>query len=151
MTDAQFLPAPHRFEAGTQPVSQVVGLGAAVDYLSGFGMDRLHSHEHELAGLLTDAVASVPGVRLLGPAPGRERASLVSVDVDGVHAHDVGQFLDSRGVAVRVGHHCAQPLHRRLGITASTRASAYLYTTPDDVAAFAAALAEVRPFFGADR
>jgi cysteine desulfurase/selenocysteine lyase len=90
-------------------------------------------------------------VRLLGPAPGRERASLVSVDVDGVHAHDVGQFLDSRGVAVRVGHHCAQPLHRRLGITASTRASAYLYTTPDDVAAFAAALAEVRPFFGADR
>jgi cysteine desulfurase/selenocysteine lyase len=151
MTDAQFLPAPHRFEAGTQPVTQVVGLGAAVDYLSEFGMDRLHAHERELAGLLTDAVASVPGVRLLGPAPGRERASLVSVDVDGVHAHDVGQFLDSRGIAVRVGHHCAQPLHRRLGITASTRASAYVYTTPDDIAAFAAALAEVRPFFGADR
>jgi cysteine desulfurase/selenocysteine lyase len=151
MTDAHFLPAPHRFEAGTQPVTQVVGLGAAVDYLSAYGAERLHAHERELAGLLTDAVAAVPGVRLLGPAAGRERASLVSIDVDGVHAHDVGQFLDSRGIAVRVGHHCAQPLHRRLGITASTRASAYLYTTADDVAAFAAALGEVRAFFGADR
>jgi cysteine desulfurase/selenocysteine lyase len=151
MTDAQFLPAPQRFEAGTQPVTQVVALGAAVDYLSDFGMDRLHAHERELAGLMTDAVAATPGVRLLGPAPGRERAALVSIDVEGVHAHDVGQFLDSRGIAVRVGHHCAQPLHRRLGITASTRASAYLYTTPDEVAAFGAALAEVRPFFGADR
>jgi cysteine desulfurase/selenocysteine lyase len=151
MTEARFLPAPHRFEAGTQPVTQAVGLGAAVDYLSAFGMERLHANEREFAGLLTEAVASVPGVRLLGPAPGAERASLVSVDVDGVHAHDVGQFLDSRGIAVRVGHHCAQPLHRRLGITASTRASAYVYTTPDDIAAFASALAEVRPFFGADR
>ncbi len=151
MTDAQFLPAPQRFEAGTQPVTQAVGLGAAVDYLSAYGMERLHTHELELAGLLTDAVASVPGVRLLGPRPGAARASLVAVDVDGVHAHDVGQYLDSRGISVRVGHHCAQPLHRRLGITASTRASAYVYTEPSDIAAFAEALGEVRAFFGVDR
>ncbi|KRA24322.1 cysteine desulfurase [Microbacterium sp. Root61] len=151
MTSAEFLPAPQRFEAGTQPVSQAVALGAAVDYLAGWGMARVHAHETELAGLLTEAVAAVPGVRLVGPPPGAERAAIVSVDVDGVHAHDVGQFLDARGISVRVGHHCAQPLHRRLGLTATTRASAYLYSTPDDVAAFGAALAEVRSFFGADR
>ncbi|KAA9105043.1 aminotransferase class V-fold PLP-dependent enzyme [Microbacterium rhizomatis] len=151
MTDAEFLPAPQRFEAGTQPVSQAVGLGAAVDYLDGWGMDRIHAHETELAGLLTEAVAGIPGVRLIGPPPGAPRAAIVSVDVEGVHAHDVGQFLDSRGVSVRVGHHCAQPLHRALGISASTRASAYLYTTPGEVDRFGAALAEVRAFFGADR
>lgn len=151
MEHAEFLPAPQRFEAGTQPVSQVVGLGAAVDYLSEWGMDRVRVHEQELAGLLTDAVAEVAGVRLIGPPPGSPRAAIVSVDVDGVHAHDVGQFLDSRGISVRVGHHCAQPLHRRLGLTATTRASGYVYTTAEDVAAFAAALAEVRPYFGVNR
>lgn len=151
MESAEFLPAPQRFEAGTQPVSQAVGLAAAADYLSAWGMDAVHAHEVELAGLLTDAVGGIPGVRLIGPAPGEPRAALVSVDVEGVHAHDVGQFLDARGIAVRVGHHCAQPLHRALGITASTRASAYVYTTPDEIAAFGAALGEVRGFFGADR
>jgi cysteine desulfurase/selenocysteine lyase len=87
-------------------------------------------------------------VRLVGPAPGEPRAALASVDVPGVHAHDVGQFLDSQGIAVRVGHHCAQPLHRRLGLRATTRASAYVYTTPDELRRFAAALAEVPAFFG---
>jgi cysteine desulfurase/selenocysteine lyase len=95
-------------------------------------------------------------VRLLGPAPGEqwhgsERIALAAFDVEGVHAHDVGQYLDSAGIAVRVGHHCAQPLHRRLGLTASTRASAYLYTTADDVEAFLSALAEVRSYFGVAR
>lgn len=151
MESAEFLPAPQRFEAGTQPVSQAVGIAAAADYLSAWGMDRVHAHEVELAGLMTDAVSGIPGVRLLGPAAGEPRAAIVAVDVAGVHAHDVGQFLDSRGISVRVGHHCAQPLHRALGITASTRASGYVYTTPDEVAAFGAALAEVRAFFGADR
>ncbi|WP_375385149.1 aminotransferase class V-fold PLP-dependent enzyme [uncultured Microbacterium sp.] len=151
MTEADFLPAPQRFEAGTQPVSQAVGLGAAVDYLDGWGMERIHAHETELAGLLTEAVAGIPDVTLIGPAPGTPRAAIVSVDVAGVHAHDVGQFLDARGISVRVGHHCAQPLHRAIGITASTRASAYLYTTADEVARFGEALAEVRGFFGADR
>jgi cysteine desulfurase/selenocysteine lyase len=151
METAEFLPAPARFEAGTQPVSQAVGLAAASEYLRSLGLDAVAAHEREMTGLLVDAVAATPGVRLFGPDPGAERGPLVSFVVDGVHAHDVGQFLDDRGITVRTGHHCAQPLHRRLGVTATTRASAYVYTSPDDVARFAAALAEVRAFFGADR
>ncbi|MEL5990236.1 aminotransferase class V-fold PLP-dependent enzyme [Microbacterium phosphatis] len=149
--DAEFLPSPQRFEAGTQPVTQAVGFGAAADYLSALGMDEVRAHEAEMAGLLVDAVLATPGVRLIGPQAGAERAGLASFVIDGVHAHDVGQFLDDRGITVRTGHHCAQPLHRRLGVAASTRASAYVYTTADDVARFGAALAEVRGFFGADR
>lgn len=148
MTDAEFLPPPQRFEAGTQAVTQAIGLGAAVRYLEGTGRERLFAREQQLATMLMDAVASVDGIHIVGPPPGDARAALVSVMVDGVHAHDVGQFLDARGVGVRVGHHCAQPLHRRLGVAATTRASAYLYTSDDDVARFGAALAEVRPFFG---
>jgi len=148
MTDAEFLPAPQRFEAGTQAVTQVIGLGAAVRYLDRIGIDRVHAREQQIAAMLMDAAASVSGIHIVGPALGHERAALVSVAVDGVHAHDVGQFLDARGVGVRVGHHCAQPLHRRLGVAATTRASGYIYTSDDDVARFGAALAEVRPFFG---
>jgi len=151
MDAAEFLPAPQRFEAGTQPVSQAVGLGAAVRYLESLGMDAVLAHEDEVAGLLVDAVARVPGVRLFGPRPGADRAALVSFTVDGVHAHDVGQFLDDRGITLRTGHHCAQPLHRRLGVAATTRASGYVYTTPEEVARLGAALGEVRAFFGADR
>jgi cysteine desulfurase / selenocysteine lyase len=151
MQDAQWLPAPHRFEPGTPPVVQAVGFAAAVRYLEDVGMHRIAAHEDELAALLVDTVAAVDGVRIVGPRAGAERAALVSFSVDGVHPHDVGQFLDDRGVTVRTGHHCAQPLHRRLGLTATTRASAYLYTTRDDVAALGAALGEVRAFFGADR
>ncbi|MFL0409565.1 aminotransferase class V-fold PLP-dependent enzyme [Microbacterium paludicola] len=151
LEDAEFLPSPQRFEAGTQPVTQAVGFGAAAAYLSAIGMDRVRTHEAEMAGLLVDAVRAVPGTRLFGPPAGAERAGLVSFVVDGVHSHDVGQFLDDRGITVRTGHHCAQPLHRRLGVAATTRASAYVYTTADDVARFGAALAEVRAFFGADR
>lgn len=149
METAEFLPAPARFEAGTQPVSQAVGLAAASDYLRSLGLDAVAAHEHEMTGLLVDAVAATPGVRMFGPEPGADRGPLVSFVVGGVHAHDVGQFLDDRGITVRTGHHCAQPLHRRLGVPATTRASAYVYTSPEDVARFAAALAEVRPFFGA--
>jgi cysteine desulfurase/selenocysteine lyase len=146
---AEYLPPPQRFEAGTQPVSQAVALAEAVRYLDGLGMAQVHEHEETLAQLLVDEVSRIPGVRLIGPAPGEPRAALASVDVPGVHAHDVGQFLDSQGIAVRVGHHCAQPLHRRLGLRATTRASAYVYTTPEEVQRFAAALAEVPAFFGA--
>ena len=149
--DAEFLPSPQRFEAGTQPVTQAVGFGAAAEYLSALGMDAVRAHEAEMAGLLVEAVLAVPGVRLIGPGAGAERGGLASFVVDGVHSHDVGQFLDDRGITVRTGHHCAQPLHRKLGVTASTRASAYVYTTADDVARFGAALSEVRGFFGADR
>jgi len=151
METAEFLPAPNRFEAGTQPVSQVVGFGAAVDYLSRLGMDAVAEHEHVISQALVEAVERTPGVRLIGPAAGEYRAALASFIVDGVHAHDVGQFLDDRGVTVRTGHHCAQPLHRALGVASSTRASAGVYSTLDDVATFGAALAEVRGFFGADR
>jgi cysteine desulfurase / selenocysteine lyase len=151
METAEFLPAPQRFEAGTQPVSQAVGLGAAVRYLDGLGMPAVHAYEDELAGLLVDAVERVPGVRLVGPPAGQERAALASFTVEGVHSHDVGQFLDDRGITVRTGHHCAQPLHRALGITATTRASAYVYTTPDEIERLGAALSEVRAFFGADQ
>lgn len=149
MERAAFLPAPQRFEAGTQKVSQAIALAAAANYLTETGMDRVHAWESLLGQRLVEGLASIPGVRVLGPAPGQERIGLASFDVAGVHAHDVGQFLDSKGIAVRVGHHCAQPLHRRLGLTASTRASTYLYNTTSDVDAFLAAVAGVRAYFGA--
>ena len=149
MERAAFLPAPQRFEAGTQKVSQAIALAAAANYLTETGMGRVRAWESLLGQRLVEGLASIPGVRVLGPAPGQERIGLASFDVAGVHAHDVGQFLDSKGIAVRVGHHCAQPLHRRLGLTASTRASTYLYNTTSDVDAFLAAVAGVRAYFGA--
>lgn len=148
MEETRFLPAPQRFEAGTQPVAQIVGLGAAVEYLTEIGMDTVAAHEVRIGEALLSGVRRVPGVRVLGPLDPTRRIGTVSFDVEGVHAHDVGQFLDSRGVAARVGHHCAQPLHRRYGITASTRASSAIYTDTADVEQFLAALSEVRAFFG---
>lgn len=147
---AEFLPAPHRFEAGTQPVSQVVALAEAVRYLDGLGMAEVARHEEALAERMAAAVAELPGVRLIGPPAGTPRAGLVAVVLDGVHAHDVGQYLDEAGVVVRVGHHCAQPLHRALGVTASTRASAHVYTTADEVDRFIDAIGGVRRFFGVE-
>ena len=149
MDRAAFLPSPQRFEAGTQRISQAVALAAAVNYLSETGLARIHAWEAELGQRLVEGLEALPGIRVLGPAAGHERIGLASFDVDGVHAHDVGQFLDSRGIAVRVGHHCAQPLHRRLGLTATTRASTYLYNTTDDVDAFLDAVAGVRSYFQA--
>jgi cysteine desulfurase/selenocysteine lyase len=148
MEGAEFLPAPQRFEAGTQPVSQAIALGAAVGYLTDAGIEAVHEHEQSLAARLYAGLSGIPGIRLIGPHAGAERAGLVSFDVEGVHAHDAGQFLDARGIAVRVGHHCAQPLHRRLGLTASVRASVYLYNSADDVDTFLEAAAGIRPFFG---
>ncbi|WP_347754439.1 SufS family cysteine desulfurase [Agrococcus sp. ProA11] len=149
MTEHEFLPAPQKFEAGTQPVGSIVGLGAAVDYLEGVGMAAIEAHEVTLGERLAVGVSSIPGVRLIGPPAGVERAGLASVVVDDVHAHDVGQVLDAHGIAARVGHHCAQPLHRRLGVAATTRASAYLYTTDDEVDRFLDVLSGVRSYFGA--
>ncbi|HSN35932.1 MAG TPA: SufS family cysteine desulfurase [Arthrobacter sp.] len=149
MERAAFLPAPQRFEAGTQKVSQAIALAAAANYLTETGMDRVHAWESLLGQRLVEGLSSIPGIRVLGPAPGEERIGLASFDVAGVHAHDVGQFLDSKGIAVRVGHHCAQPLHRRLGLTATTRASTYLYNTTSDVDTFLSAVAGVRAYFGA--
>ncbi len=149
MEHAEYLPAPQRFEAGTQPVAQAIGLAAAVRYLDGIGMERIAAHEAAVGARLAEGLAAIDGVRLLGPAPGEARVGLASFGVEGVHAHDVGQFLDDRGIAVRVGHHCAQPLHRRLGLTASTRASGYLYTTQDEVDAVIDGVRDAVAFFGA--
>ncbi len=148
MAQTTYAPPPQRFEAGTQMVSQAVAMGAAATYLSDLGMDAVAAHEAHLAGLLLDAVASVPGVRVIGPTDTRDRLATVSFVVDGVHAHDVGQVLDDAGVAVRVGHHCAQPLHRRFGVAATARASAAVYTTDEEIEVFREALAGVRAFFG---
>ncbi len=149
MERAEYLPAPQRFEAGTQPVAQAIGLAAAVRYLEGIGMARVAAHEAELGARLAEGIAAIDGVRLLGPAPGEPRIGLASFVVEGVHAHDVGQFLDDRGIAVRVGHHCTQPLHRRLGITASTRASAGVYTTRQEIDLLLDGVRDAVAFFGA--
>lgn len=135
-----------RFEPGTQPVSQAVGLGAAVSFLQGVDMSRAAAREHELVARLVEGVSSLPGVRLLGDP--EQRIALASVSVDGLHAHDVGQYLDSQGVLVRVGHHCAQPLHRALGIASSTRASVHLTTTESEVDHFIDALRGALDYFG---
>ena len=126
-------------------------LAAMPPFLTETGMERIATWEAELGQRLIAGLSEIPGVRVLGPGVGVERIGLASVDVAGVHAHDVGQFLDEAGIAARVGHHCAQPLHRRLGVTASTRASTYLYTTTDEVDHFLATMREVPRFFGVGR
>ncbi|MHA7304953.1 SufS family cysteine desulfurase [Arthrobacter sp. TMN-49] len=148
MAEAAYLPAPQRFEAGTQPISQAAALAAATNYLRETGMERIHEWEAALGQRLVRGLEGIEGIRVLGPASGIPRAGLASFEVEGVHAHDVGQFLDAAGIAVRVGHHCAQPLHRRLGLNASTRASTYLYNTTAEVDTFLAAVAGVRAYFG---
>lgn len=152
MARSTFAPPPARFEAGTPPIIQAVGLGAAVDYLRGVGMGRVAAHEQAISAYMLERLACVDGVRILGPTGPGDRGGAVSFTLatpDGVdvHPHDLMQFLDSRGVAVRGGHHCARPLHRRLGVTASTRASAYLYTTPGEIDRLAEALDHTRDFF----
>jgi cysteine desulfurase/selenocysteine lyase len=148
MEAAEFLPPPQRFEAGTQRVSQAIGLAAAVRYLDAIGMERVAAHGRVLGHRLADGLARIDDVRVLGVG---ERVGLAGFDLAGVHAHDVGQFLDDRGIAVRVGHHCAQPLHRRLGLTASTRASASVYTTEAEVDLFLDATADAARFFAGGR
>lgn len=150
METAEFMPPPLRFEPGTQPVSQVVGLGAAIAFLEHADMRRVAAREHELIERLVAGIAENPGLRLLGPADPAHRVALTAVSVEGVHAHDVGQFLDEQGVLVRVGHHCAQPLHRAFGIASSTRASVHLTTTEDEVDRFLDALRGAQRYFGAE-
>jgi cysteine desulfurase/selenocysteine lyase len=153
MEAAEFLPAPQRFEAGTQRVSQTIALAAAADYLGAVGMDRIAEHEAVLGRRQVEGLGGIRGLRVLGPPAGSEpggveRVGLASFDVAGIHSHDLGQFLDDRGIAVRVGHHCAQPLHRRLGVGSSTRASTYLYNTTDEVDELVAGVAQAIEFFG---
>lgn len=148
-TEAEYMDPPQRFEAGTQRVSQAIALAAAVDYLTEIGMSRIAAHEAQLGARLLDGLGAIDGVRVLGAGIALPRVGLASFDVAGIHSHDVGQFLDDRGIAVRVGHHCAQPLHRRLGVTSSTRASTYLYTTDAEVDAVIDGVAAAIDFFGA--
>jgi cysteine desulfurase/selenocysteine lyase len=150
MEGSTYAPPPQRFEAGVPMTSQAVGLGAAVDYLTDIGMDAVHAHEMSLVALALDGLAGVPGVRIVGPRSLEDRGGAVAFLVDGVHAHDVGQVLDDRGVAVRVGHHCAWPLHRRFGVAATVRASFHVYNTPDEVAALVDGVQAAREFFGVD-
>jgi cysteine desulfurase/selenocysteine lyase len=123
---------PHKFEAGTAPIAEAVGMGAAIDYLNGIGLDVIERYEQELAAYALDSLADIPGVQTYGPPPDR-RAGIVSFNVEGVHPHDVAQILDMEGVAIRAGHHCCQPLMAKLGVAATNRASFYLYSVRDEV------------------
>jgi cysteine desulfurase / selenocysteine lyase len=148
MEATTYAPPPQRFEAGTPMTSQVVGLAAAARYLQAIGMDKVEAHEQELVAAALDGLAGIDGVRIVGPRSLTHRASPVSFVVDGIHAHDVGQVLDDEGVAVRVGHHCALPLHRRFGIAATARASFAVYNTFDEVDRLVAGVRRAVDFFG---
>jgi cysteine desulfurase / selenocysteine lyase len=147
MERSTWAPIPHKFEAGTPPIVEAVGLGAAIDYLSYIGLERIHAHEQAITGYLLDGLASVPGVTVLGPTDPAARGGAVSFELDGVHPHDVAQLLDSRGIAVRAGHHCAKPAHKRYGVQSSTRASSYLYTTPAEIDALIDGLEHTKSYF----
>ena len=138
---------PAKFEAGTQPIAEAVGFGAAVDYLEDVGLEAIEQHEHELVAYALERMADVPGITMYGPAPER-RAGIVSFNLDGIHPHDVSQVLDYDGVAIRAGHHCCQPLMQRLGVAATNRASFYLYTIPEEIDRLVEGLHKVRKVFG---
>jgi cysteine desulfurase/selenocysteine lyase len=147
MEGSTYAPPPQRFEAGVPMTSQAVGLGAAVDYLSAVGMDRIAAHERVLTEHALAGLSEMAGLRIIGPTDTKDRGGAVSFVLDDVHPHDAGQVLDDLGIAVRVGHHCAWPLHRRFGIAATVRASFALYNTPAEVDALLAGVHEVRRFF----
>jgi len=148
MDSATYAEPPQRFEAGTQMISQVVGLAAAARYLGRIGMAAVQAHEHRLVAATLDGLAEIPGVRVIGPDDPARRTSPVAFVVAGVHAHDVGQVLDDDGVAVRVGHHCAAPLHRRFGLAATVRASFAVYNTLDEVDRLISGVRRAIDFFG---
>lgn len=148
MESATYAPPPQRFEAGTQMISQVVGLAAAARYLESIGMAAVEAHEQRLVEAALQGLAAIPEVRIIGPTDPALRGSPVSFVVDGVHAHDVGQVLDDDGVAVRVGHHCAAPLHRRFGVAATVRASFAVYNTLGEVDRLIAGVRRAIDFFG---
>ena len=148
MEVSTYAPAPQRFEAGVPMTSQVVGLGAAVDYLRLLGMNAVAAHEHSLVERALSQLGEIGGLRIIGPTTTTDRGGAVSFVVDGIHAHDLGQILDDEGVAIRVGHHCAWPLHKRFGVAATARASFAAYNTLDEVDALAAAIRKAQNFFG---
>jgi cysteine desulfurase/selenocysteine lyase len=137
---------PAKFEAGTPPIVPAIGLGAAIDYLQAIGLERIHQYEQHLAAQAHALLEDIGGIRFLGPAPSK-KAGIVSFTVEGIHAHDIAQILDRHGVAIRAGHHCAMPLHKRVGVVASNRASFYFYNTPEEVEKLAAALRDAKRIF----
>ncbi|HWU32680.1 MAG TPA: SufS family cysteine desulfurase [Marmoricola sp.] len=147
MTGSTFAKAPHRFEAGTPPIVEAVGLGAAVEYLSHLGMETVHAHEQAITGYLLEGLTALKGVTVLGPQSAAQRGGAVAFEIDGIHPHDVAQLLDSRGIAVRAGHHCAKPAHARFGVQSSTRASSYLYTTPAEIDALIEGIEYTQKYF----
>jgi cysteine desulfurase/selenocysteine lyase len=149
MERSTFAPPPHKFEAGTMPIAEAPTLAAAIGYLGEVGLPALREYEHGLVSHALEALAEIDGLRILGPAEPVDRGAAVSFTVDGVHPHDMSQVLDERGIAVRAGHHCAWPLHRAMGVQASTRASFYLYNTHEEADALAEGIREAQRFFGA--
>jgi cysteine desulfurase / selenocysteine lyase len=148
MESATYAPVPQKFEAGVPNAAQAIGLAAAADYLTALGMDRVAAHEHQLTERILAGLAERPWVRVIGPQDLEDRGGAVAFVVEGVHAHDVGQVLDHEGVAARVGHHCAWPLHRRLGVTATTRVSVHAYNSLEEIDIFLSALDRVPAVFG---
>jgi len=148
MTTATWAPAPKKFEAGVPNMAQAVGLGAALTYLTKIGMENIHRHEVALAAYLLDGLAAIDDIRIIGPATTELRGGSISFTLGDIHPHDLGQFLDSQGIAVRTGHHCAWPLTRKLGVPATTRASVYLYNTTEDLDALIAGVQGAQKYFG---
>ena len=148
MTDATWAEAPRKFEAGVPNMAQVVGLAAGIKYLQSIGLEKVHEHEKVLTGYLLNELNQIPGIAVVGPTDISLRGGTVSFTVDGIHPHDLGQYLDSAGIAVRTGHHCAWPLTRALGVPATTRASLYLYNDNSDIDALIAAIKDAKKYFG---
>jgi cysteine desulfurase/selenocysteine lyase len=147
MERSTYAPVPHKFEAGTPPIVEAVGLGAALDYLGHLGMDAVHAHEQAITTYALEALQTVPGLSVLGPLSAADRGGAIAFEIEGAHPHDVATVLDTRGVAVRAGHHCAKPAHARFGVQSSTRMSSYLYTTPAEIDALVEALEYTRSYF----
>lgn len=147
LAETTYMLPPQKFEAGTQMVAQTIGFGAAVDYLGEIGMHNVADHENLLAEKLLE-IQDIPGITLIGPRTAENRLAIAAFTIDGVHPHDGGQVLDDYGIAVRVGHHCAQPVHQKFGIAATVRASVGIYNTVAEIEVFIAALKKVRPYFG---
>lgn len=147
---SRWKPSPERFEAGTPNFGDAVGLAAACDYLDSLDRGAIAKHDSELAGIAYEKLSTLPGIRLLGPGPGQERSGLVSFAFADVHAHDIVTFADEDGLALRGGHHCNQPLMKKLGLTSTTRASFYVYNTPDEIDTLVSSLRKILKFFGAN-
>jgi cysteine desulfurase/selenocysteine lyase len=150
MERSTYADVPHKFEAGTPPITEAVGLGVALDYLSAIGMDKIKAHEEAITGYALEGLATVKGLTVLGPTSAHDRGGAISFEIGGIHPHDVSQVLDSRGIAVRAGHHCAKPAHKRFGVQSSTRASSYLYTTPAEIDTLVEGLEYTKKYFRVD-